>query len=307
MARGWLCLQKRQDDYVAAREGYGDDLGVVYSWDDRVPNAHRLEEGHYIALWDSIELLGLSVIERITKETHTKSILKCPVCEKTDVRLRKLRSPRYRCGKCHVEFDDPIFTTHQVRTFAANYEAGWTTVVGLDAKACRALTLQPKSQHSIRPLDLEKIEPLLSTLPQCSRAAIQRRATLLPSGHRQVTVRARIGQERFRRHLLDKYESRCAFTGAAPALALQAAHLYRYADLGEHKEDGGLLLRADVHLLFDKGLITVNPTTKTLEVAPEIESYHHYARLHGRTIDTRVGPGEWEWLKLHWQQHRGDY
>jgi len=106
--------------------------------------------------------------------------------------------------------------------------------------------------------------------------------------------------------LLDKYKSRCAFTGAAPALALQAAHLYQYADLGKHKEDGGLLLRADVHLLFDKGLITVNPTTKLIEIDHEIMRYHYLAELHGQKIDPPVEPGVWAWLKLHRQQYRGE-
>lgn len=67
----------------------------------------------------------------------------------------------------------------------------------------------------------------------------------------------RRGQPRFRRLLLDAYLGRCAITGTAIPALLEAAHISRYR--GDHTDrvDNGLLLRADIHTLFDLHLLTV--------------------------------------------------
>lgn len=73
---------------------------------------------------------------------------------------------------------------------------------------------------------------------------------------RMVTQRQ--GQPAFRNALMDAYERRCAVTGCAIDDVLEAAHISPY--LGEHTNHvtNGLLLRADIHTLFDRGLIKVD-------------------------------------------------
>ncbi len=304
MTNAWLCLQKDHEHYVAAREGYGDLLGHSYSWDHLVPNAKRLKPGDYIALWDSHELRGISVIERIVSGSHLKQRARCPACEKTDVRKRMHRVPLYRCGKCLFEFDEPEHETIHVDTFTADYQAAWTPVVGVDAEACRQLATSRDSQHSIRPIDVPKIEPLLRSLPARSRGVLERRCSLGPDGHRATLVRARIGQGQFRKRMLAEFGSYCVLSGPAPVMALEAAHLYRYADLGVHWEDGGVLMRADIHALFDLGLITVNPISRLIDVDTEVRSFDLYGRMHGQPLRRNLSPAHHDWLKLHWQQHR---
>ncbi|MEG8052564.1 HNH endonuclease signature motif containing protein [Sphingomonas aerolata] len=72
---------------------------------------------------------------------------------------------------------------------------------------------------------------------------------------RMVTLRQ--GQPAFRKALMDAYERRCAVTGCTIDDVLEAAHISPY--LGEHTNHvtNGLLLRADIHTLFDRGLIKV--------------------------------------------------
>jgi ribosomal protein L37AE/L43A len=304
MIKGWLCLQKEHDQYVVAREGYGDRLGSSYSWDDLVPNARSIKPGDFIALWDSHELRGLSIVETIQTGELSKQRARCPDCNKTDVRKRSESAPQYRCGKCKFEFHEPRFQTVQVETFTAHYEAAWTPVSGIDATACRQLCTNPRSQQSIRPLDLERIAPLLSNIPRCSRGVIARRSAELQGGHRETVVRARVGQGNFRKRMLAIFDSTCVFSGPAPEMALEAAHLYRYADLGEHREDGGVLMRADLHALFDQGLITVTPESHLVEVHDEIRHYEHYARLHGKPLRVLLTEGHYAWLEIHWRQHR---
>jgi hypothetical protein len=79
-------------------------------------------------------------------------------------------------------------------------------------------------------------------------------------GRKQIEqmVTLRQGQQAFRRDLMKAYGARCAITGCAIPDVLEAAHISPY--LGEHTNhvSNGLLLRADMHTLFDRGLIKID-------------------------------------------------
>lgn len=47
---------------------------------------------------------------------------------------------------------------------------------------------------------------------------------------------------------------------------------------------GGLLLRCDLHALFDRWLITIDPDTWSIRIAPELKRYPGLAKLDGRTV-----------------------
>ncbi|MEV6430095.1 HNH endonuclease signature motif containing protein [Nocardia sp. NPDC051463] len=100
-------------------------------------------------------------------------------------------------------------------------------------------------------------------------------------------VRVRKGQDKFRESLLQRDGLVCAVTGPCPAKALEAAHLRAFATHGTHDPDEGLLLRADIHSLFDAGLIAVDPTTMKVVVAPALKGYPGYAGLQ----DVSISPG----------------
>ncbi|WP_051811975.1 HNH endonuclease [Kitasatospora sp. MBT63] len=119
-----------------------------------------------------------------------------------------------------------------------------------------------------------------------------------------MTVRARLGQRAFRQRLLDTHGDDCAFTGPTPRAALDAAHLYSYAINGEHHDDGGLLLRRDLHRLFDLGLLAVNPEELTIDVSDQLAAYPLYADLHGKLLTVALSPGHRTWLESHWAVHR---
>ncbi|MEV4473927.1 HNH endonuclease signature motif containing protein [Nonomuraea sp. NPDC049504] len=59
--------------------------------------------------------------------------------------------------------------------------------------------------------------------------------------------------------VLHAYERRCAISGDRIRPVLQAAHIRPVAVGGEHRLDNGLLLRSDVHTLFDRGYLAVDP------------------------------------------------
>lgn len=80
----------------------------------------------------------------------------------------------------------------------------------------------------------------------------------------------RRGQEKFRRALITAYEGRCAITGCALLAILEAAHITPYLGGATNRVSNGLLLRADVHTLWDLGLIAIVPDKNTVWVNPTI-------------------------------------
>jgi putative restriction endonuclease len=92
-------------------------------------------------------------------------------------------------------------------------------------------------------------------------------------------TRVRLGQGAFRVVVTDAYERRCAITGESTLPVLEAAHVRPYAQDGPHAIENGLLLRSDMHILFDKGLITVTPELR-VEVSGHIKDQYTNGKLY---------------------------
>jgi putative restriction endonuclease len=100
-------------------------------------------------------------------------------------------------------------------------------------------------------------------------------------------VTPRLGQGSFKLAVVDAYERRCAVTGERVLPVLEAGHIRPYAEGGEHRTDNGLLMRRDVHRLFDLGYLTVTPDLGVL-VSPrlhdEFENGRDYLAMTGTKI-----------------------
>ena len=100
-------------------------------------------------------------------------------------------------------------------------------------------------------------------------------------------VRPRLGQGAFRILVTDSYQRRCAISGERTLPALDAAHIRPFAEGGVHEASNGILLRRDIHSLFDAGYVTISPDMK-FEVSPrireEFENGRHYYALHGQEV-----------------------
>jgi putative restriction endonuclease len=103
----------------------------------------------------------------------------------------------------------------------------------------------------------------------------------------EFTTRARLGQGSFRAVVTQSYHRRCAMTGERTLPVLEAAHIKGYAESGPHDVTNGILLRADLHKLFDKYLITITPDYH-IEVSGRIrEEYENgkdYYALQGKKL-----------------------
>ena len=103
----------------------------------------------------------------------------------------------------------------------------------------------------------------------------------------------RLGQGAFRVLVTDAYGRRCAVTNERTLPALEAGHIKPYSEQGEHIVSNGIRSRRDLHALFDKGYITINPSM-LLEVSSKIkeefDNGRDYYKLHGNPIRLPENP-----------------
>jgi putative restriction endonuclease len=115
-------------------------------------------------------------------------------------------------------------------------------------------------------------------------------ATWAPDGPRYGApqlVRPRLGQGTFRVAVTQAYQGACAVTGEHSLPVLDVGHIQGFAEGGPHDVRNGLLLRTDVHRLFDRGYVTVTPDFRfevSARLRKEFENGKTYYALQGKTI-----------------------
>lgn len=189
---------------------------------------------------------------------------------------------------------------------------------------------EPKAQAVTVPQVIEalqvisgalRVEPLDSfqlQIPESARPTIDPPAPeveapavqLAPTDERLLqAIWTRRGQADFRAKLLVAYGARCAITNCDAEEALEAAHVIPFAADQNYELSNGILMRADIHTLFDLFLVSIEPQTTTVWLAPGLLPY--YSELHGRTVTFPADPSSrpsaarlahhFEQWKLRWQ------
>ena len=95
----------------------------------------------------------------------------------------------------------------------------------------------------------------------------------------------------FRDRLLNAYGGRCAISGCSVADVLEAAHIYPYRGAHTNVASNGLLLRSDLHTLFDCGLIGIDPATMRVVLAEGLHG-SEYEALNGCELRSPAHPDE---------------
>ncbi len=104
------------------------------------------------------------------------------------------------------------------------------------------------------------------------------------------TIALRQGQPAFRAALLSAYKGACAVTGYATEWVLEAAHISPYLGTHTNVTANGLLLRADIHTLFDRFLLTITPDYM-VHVGPDL-SNGPYGSLAGAPLHLPANPDQ---------------
>jgi putative restriction endonuclease len=140
-------------------------------------------------------------------------------------------------------------------------------------------------------------EALESTVPLAAAgmaAAVHEPQAVFETRSDQPTlVYPRLGQGSFRLLVTDLYQRRCVVTGERTLPVLQASHIKSIEAGGPHDPRNGLLLRSDLHTLFDRGYVTVTPDLNFevgRRIKDEFKNGRDYYALHGRRLAAPSNP-----------------
>jgi putative restriction endonuclease len=130
---------------------------------------------------------------------------------------------------------------------------------------------------------IEKFAPAGLESGTASSAAIESKGY----GKPQIVL-PRLGQGLFRVLLTDAYGRQCSISGERTLPVLEAAHLKPYALVQRHEISNGLLMRSDLHRLFDEGYMTIDPGERRIVVSKrireEFENGKDYYKLEGQPV-----------------------
>lgn len=102
-----------------------------------------------------------------------------------------------------------------------------------------------------------------------------------------VLVKVRIGQSSFATSVISAYNKRCSISGERTLPVLEAAHIKPYSDAGPNFTRNGLLLRSDIHKLFDAGYITITKDHRvevSKRIREEFENGRDYYKYDGSVL-----------------------
>jgi hypothetical protein len=113
--------------------------------------------------------------------------------------------------------------------------------------------------------------------------------TNISDGRRRMfaEIVRRQGQQAFRNRLLSAYGNQCAVTRCRTEWVLEAAHITPYRGIKTNAVQNGLLLRADIHTLFDLALISIEPRKIRIRVSSLLDG-SHYVKFDGKSRYSQV-------------------
>jgi predicted restriction endonuclease len=111
---------------------------------------------------------------------------------------------------------------------------------------------------------------------------------------------SRKGQQKFRDKLVDAYQNKCAITQCDVESALDAAHIFPYRGPKTDCLWNGIVLRLDLHRLFDSYLLTIDSVSGQVYFSPSLmNSYRDYANTTVRFPEQPVSLNRQQALRWH--------
>ncbi|MEO7310215.1 MAG: HNH endonuclease [Chitinophagaceae bacterium] len=108
-----------------------------------------------------------------------------------------------------------------------------------------------------------------------------------PAYGKSILTKVRIGQGAFRVLVTDAYSKKCSITGEKTLPVLEAAHIKPFVESGPHFTSNGILLRSDMHKLFDSGYLTITNDFKievSSRIKEEFQNGKEYYQYHGKDL-----------------------
>ncbi|WP_164549777.1 HNH endonuclease [Altericroceibacterium xinjiangense] len=265
--------------------------------------------------------IGLAEIETVEKENGEKERLHCPVCGVGNIKKRVTMFPPWMCKKGHG-FEDPVVEQVPVIKYTAHYGGTFVPCPSLPVARVHEAVLRPSDQMSIKEIDLAALEPFLDSelpidslirhfagtvpVPELATENEPSPASVIETRRRILReIALRRGQRRFRDRLIKRYGPQCQVSGCHFPGLIEAAHIRPYSTSEDNGAGNGLLLRSDLHTLFDLGLLGIDPGTLQIALHPALFAAG-YAEFGDRTllVNGTSGPGRaaleerWQFFKM---------
>ncbi|MFH7906140.1 HNH endonuclease [Enterobacter cloacae] len=285
--QAWSFKAIEKDDLrYWGNDGYHDDSSVFYRYNNSVPNYKNVKEGDIVIIRDREKVLGISIVEKLESRNTTKTIFKCPHegCNAKKIRPRETIKPKWRCDNGH-EFAEQKIVLEPATEFIANYGSSFQKLEDVTLLQLKSESPRYNIQLSIQEVNVQWAQGLLETqtstiYPLTAGEADDDTPDLLEDDQRKIIdrqIKQRRGQKTFRDKLL-KSNPVCAVTGCELVDILEAAHIDAYRNDRHNDISNGLLLRSDIHTLFDLNLIAIEPTTLLIKLSSKALNggYEHF-------------------------------
>ena len=109
-----------------------------------------------------------------------------------------------------------------------------------------------------------------------------------PGIYREALTKVRIGQGAFKALVTQAYDKKCAISGEKTLPVLEAAHIQPFSQAGPNSLGNGLLLRSDLHKLFDRHHLTIDADDRIIRVSSrireEFQNGKEYYRFDGQPL-----------------------
>jgi ribosomal protein L37AE/L43A len=302
-SRAWLLMRVGDDIRYGSNLGYDGEISKMYCYDSTVQKAGQVMEGDLVLLRDRNQLLGMAKIQSIESFNSEKELFVCPNClRRLKHPKRKKEKPSWLCSICKYEFDEPIKKYKDCVKFTAYFGDTFVATQGaIDVEILKQACQKHNPQHSINSIDLAQIQSiLLKNVPTVAKLinynndsqyikgdeSFESEYIISPEDRREIVfrqIKERRGQSQFRDLLRQRYGNQCMITGLKLLDVLEAAHISPYRGTDDNHPDNGLLLRADLHTLFDLNLLGINPESLEVKFHPKVLKTG-YQKLEGRKL-----------------------
>ncbi|GKX47073.1 HNH endonuclease [Pectobacterium carotovorum] len=271
--QAWSFKAIEQDDLrYWGNDGYHDNSSAFYRYDNFVANHKNVKEGDIVIITNRDNVLGVSVIDKMTEKHINKKRNKCirEECNAKKIFRRKTIKPEWRCDNEHT-FDEPREIFEPAVEFIANYEARYKGITNISMSQLISETPRYNGQMSIQEVNFEWAIALFDSqssvvLNLQAGEADNDTPTFMTDDQRNIVerqIKQRRGQQKFRDGLLKSHPV-CAVTGCKLVDILEAAHVNAYRNDSHNHISNGLLLRSDIHTLFDLNLFAIDPDTNKI-------------------------------------------
>lgn len=299
----WILKSKGDESSFGGNEGYPDQIESHYVFDNHVKNFDKIRPGDLIVIVGKKNIEGFAKVERIDieKGVHRKRF-RCPICNTQEHYPRKKLLPKYKCRNKHF-FDEPSIEDIIVDQYTAEYGSTFISAPpGSSTQLLSGFYINRNLYYSIQPATSDFIDRSfpaiaheLDGFKNGKKGNKLRTDSNLPTtpyspgpeDTRSVKTSRRVtrkGQQKFRENLFKIYGTVCMLSGCRVAEAIEASHIIPYRGENDNHQANGLLLRRDLHALFDADLLGIEPVTLRITVHPHL-SGSEYARFKGEKLN----------------------